>query len=104
MFRQKDWRTRQRLVAGAYIIFGIRLHNLCPHLKYNTRQIKNATSTIHKAYKTSVVIPKAVFNKDLIFIFNEPTTYATIVFVSCLGELIPPAFLRKQEGGISSDK
>ena len=23
--------------------------------------------------------------------------------VSCLGELIPPAFLRKQEGGISSD-
>jgi hypothetical protein len=38
------------------------------------------------------------------FILNEPTTYGMLMNVSCLGELIPPAFLRKQEGGISSDK
>jgi len=85
------------------ILINIRLPNLCPHLKYNTKQMKNATSIIHKAYRTSVVIPKAALNNDLIFIFNEPTTYGTSVNVSCLGELIPPAFLRKQEGGISSD-
>jgi len=40
----------------------------CPHLKYNTKQMKNATSIIHKAYKTSVVIPRVTLKKDFIFI------------------------------------
>ena len=45
------------------------------------------------------------FSKSSPAIFNEPTTYATLVNVNCLGKLTPAALLRKakQRGQVQTD-